>query len=366
MDQGLFPGQPDDGYCQRHTGQQVQALGNHADQGGHHTGHRLSEGMIQHDELVAEQGHADGDQGKADDFDQSVHGFHHAGLCCAAVCLGLHGQTGGIAVRAHVVHTGAAFARDDKTAGQQLVANVFGDGIRLAGDERLVHRYLSGKNGTIGGDLVARAQFRDILAHHFMDRNGTDAAVTNHFHLALGHQVEFLQRGSGLQLLHDTDDGVGGGNDQKRRILELIDNDQQHRQDHEDHIKEGQCILTDDAADALGVGLNTLVGITVGGQISRLLGGQSLLRIRVNSFDHPFFNRRFSRFFLFLWNQALFFLLDFLLRSLIRLWLELCLLHRRPSSPFPFSFLLYSIPQFFPKVKPQSLNVVLRIPSFLH
>ena len=52
VDQGLALGQPHDGHRQRHAGQQVQPLGDHADEGGHHGGHRLVEGVFLHHQLV--------------------------------------------------------------------------------------------------------------------------------------------------------------------------------------------------------------------------------------------------------------------------------------------------------------------------
>ena len=143
VDQGFPLGQAHHRDGQGHAGQEVQALGNHADEGGHHGGDGGGEALLLYQKFVAKQGDAQGNEGEADDPNQAVQGLHHLGLARPLVRLGLMGQTGSVAGRSHLVHPGPALARHHKAAGEQRVPGIFHDGVRLAGDEGLVHRHLA-------------------------------------------------------------------------------------------------------------------------------------------------------------------------------------------------------------------------------
>ena len=219
--QGLPLGQAHDGHRQSHAGEQVQPLGDHADEGGHHGGHRVGKHVLLHHQFVVEQGRPDGDQGETDEADQLVQRLHHLRTAHPLVGLGLQRQPGSIAGRPHPIQTGAAFAGHHKAAAEQLIAGVLCDGVGLAGDEGLVYRHLAGHHRAVGGDLIPRAQLHNVLPHQLVDGDGAQLAVPHHLHPGLAEQGELLQGGPGAQLLDNADDGVDHGDAQKHHVPEI-------------------------------------------------------------------------------------------------------------------------------------------------
>ena len=99
-----------------------------------------------------------------------VQGAHHLALAGAGVLFGGQGQLGGVGVRPHLVHPGPALAGDDETAGAETVPRPLGDGVRLAGDEGLVHLGLAGEHRPVGGDLAPSGELDDIPPYQLVHR----------------------------------------------------------------------------------------------------------------------------------------------------------------------------------------------------
>ncbi len=287
VDQGLLLGQPHDGHRQGHAGEQVQPLGDHADEGGHHRGHRLGELIALDHQLVVEQGRANGDEGEADEPDQPVQRLHHLGAAHPLVGLGLQGQAGGVAVRPHPVQPGPALAGHHKAAGQQLVPHVLGDGVGLAGDQGLVHRHLPGQHRAVGGDLVPRPQLHNVLPHQLVDGDGAQLPVPHHLHPGLADEGQLLQGGPGAELLDDADEGVDDGDAQEHHVLEVPGQHQQGRQHHKDQVEEGEGVLPDDLPGGLGVGGHRLVAHALLQKLGGLGGGESGFGVGENPLRLP-------------------------------------------------------------------------------
>ena len=287
MDQGVPLGQTHDGHRQRHAGEQVQPLRDHADEGGHHSRDRLGERVLLYHQLVIKQGRPDGDQGKADEPDQLVQRLHHLRPAHPLIGLGLQGQPGGIAGRAHPIQTRPALAGHYEAAAEQLVPRVLGDGIRLAGDERLVHRHLSRHHRAVGGDLIPGPQLHDVLTHQLVQRDGAELPIPHHLDPGLVEQGELFQRGPRAELLDDADDGIDDGDAQEHHVLEMARDHQHHRQDHEHQVEEGERVLPDDLRGGLCVGRRCLVPQALLQQLRRLRSGEARLRVREDALRHP-------------------------------------------------------------------------------
>ena len=106
-----------------------------------------------------------------------VQGAHHLALAGAGVLLGRQRQLGGVGVRSHLVHPGPALAGDDEAAGQQLVPRLLGDGVRLAGDEGLVHLDLAGEHRPVRRDLAAGGELHHVLPHQLVHRQLLELSV---------------------------------------------------------------------------------------------------------------------------------------------------------------------------------------------
>ena len=156
VDQGPLSGQTEHGHRQSHAGEQVEPLGNHADEGGHRGGHGVADAGLQEEVLLDEQSHPHWDESDADDPDELVQGVHHLGLTGGVALLGLQSEAGGVGLGAHPGEHRPAAARHHKAARQQLVPRRLGDGVRLAGDEGLVDLEGARDHHRVRRDLAAR------------------------------------------------------------------------------------------------------------------------------------------------------------------------------------------------------------------
>ncbi|CAN4036551.1 PQ loop repeat, partial [Dysosmobacter welbionis] len=91
----------------------------------------------------------------------------------------------------------------------QLVPRLLGDGVRLAGDEGLVHLHLPGEDRSVRRDLAAGGELYYVLPHQLVHRQLPDLSVPNDPHLRGGEEGQLLNGAFGAQLLDDADDGIG-------------------------------------------------------------------------------------------------------------------------------------------------------------
>ena len=279
LGQHLALGQANHAHRQGHAGQQVEPLGDHADEGGHHGHHRLLGGALQEDELLDEQGHADGDEQDADDADELVQGGHHLALAHGDILLGLQGEAGGVGLRPHPVQPGPAAAGHHEGAGEQLVAGGLGDGVGLAGDEGLVDLHLAGEDGGVGGDLVAGGQLRHVIPHQLGGGHGDQVPLPHYVGPGGGQQVELVHGLLGAELLNDANAGIGHGDEQKEHVVEGAHRHQQGRQHHKDEVEEGKDVFAHDLPHRLGGGVHRVVCPAVLLPLFYLVQGEPLLRI---------------------------------------------------------------------------------------
>ena len=128
------PDHPDRERDRRH---QDQAFGHHRHQGTHHPQYGLPPPGVGGEQLGVDGQQTGRHQQVGDELQNPVDttaqfGFHQGELA------GLFGQLGGIGVRADLGSAIGTGAGDDKAARHHRIAGVFGDRVRLTGQQRLV------------------------------------------------------------------------------------------------------------------------------------------------------------------------------------------------------------------------------------
>ena len=133
----LAPGQAQRADEEGDAREQHQALRHHPHEGGHRADHRVGGALVAPGQLADEEDRSDDDEAPADVAQQGVDALHQlrAGLREA---LRLGGQPLGVGVGPDGGRLEAAGAGDDDRAGQHLGPRSLVDGVRLAGQERLV------------------------------------------------------------------------------------------------------------------------------------------------------------------------------------------------------------------------------------
>ena len=189
----------------------------------------------QEDELLDEQGHADGDEQDADDADELVQGGRRLTLAHGDILLGLQGEAGG--VDSAPTRSSRARQRPDTTkAPKQLVAGGLGDGVGLAGDEGLVDLHLAGRTGVAWAGIWS-PEASSATSSRTSWAAGTEIRFPSRTTLARGAAAAgcslstvCLER----SLLNDANAGIGHGDEQKEHVVEGARRHQQGRQHHED------------------------------------------------------------------------------------------------------------------------------------
>ncbi len=184
-----------------------------------------------------------------------------------------------VGVRPHLVHPGPALAGDDEAAGQQLVPRLLGDGVRLAGDEGLVHLHLPGEDRPVRRDLAAGGELYHVLPHQLIHRQIPDLSVPDDPHLGRGEEGQLLDGALGAQLLDDADDGVGRHDEEEGHVLPVPHQQQAHRQHHENQVEVGEDVLPDDLLVAFGGRLHRAVVPAGLRQGPGLGGGEAAVRL---------------------------------------------------------------------------------------
>ena len=179
MHEGLALGQTHDAGHERKACQQIQSLGDHADDGADRARHGDGGGAVKPHELFDEHHHAERNDDHADPLDEVLQRAHHLRLLRLFGALGLLRQARDIGIRADVGQLRAAHTADDEAAREELVAGVFLDLVRLARDERLIDVAALGRDHGVGIDLVAGGKDDNVVAHELRRVHGHALAVAH-------------------------------------------------------------------------------------------------------------------------------------------------------------------------------------------
>ena len=256
MHEGLALRQTHHARHKRKACQQIQALGDHADDGADRARHGDGHGAVEPHELLDEHHHAERNDEDADPLDEVLQRAHHLRLLRLFGALGLLRQARDIGIRADVGQLRAAHTADDEAAREELVAGVFPDLVRLARDECLVDVAAILRDHGIGIDLVAGGKDDDVVAHELRRVHGHALAVAHGDGLWGREDAQLVERFLRAQLLHDADGSVDDDDAHERQVQPLLHRDHAQCQQEKQHIEVGEDVAQDDLLDRLARWVN--------------------------------------------------------------------------------------------------------------
>ena len=187
LHQRPLPAEPDHGHGHRGAGQQHEAFGDHR----HHAGHGAGEGIAPvragpnlGDEEQRPQRH----QNVGHDADEA-HDRRHQFALGDGEFARLGCELGRVGIHAHFGGTHQPAAGDHEGPAAHLVADVLGDRVGLAGQQRLVGlQPRTRQDLTVHHDLIADAQLDDVVEHDLRRADRRGGPVTHHHRLGLTDQ----------------------------------------------------------------------------------------------------------------------------------------------------------------------------------
>ena len=246
LDQHLAAGQGDRRDGERQAGEQDEALGHHPDHPGDGAGERGRHraGL----ELAPQQEPGDGDQRVLDDPQEQVDAVHELRAHQLEVA-GLAGQPPGVGVGSDRGGLEAAGAGHDDAARLHRRVDNLVDGIRFAGQQRLVDLESFGPaDDPVGGDLVAGSEGAEIVEHQVLDRHVDLGGVAHDPGPRCAQDGEAVELSFGQDLLDDADQRVRDEDEPEQPVLGLThdEDDDEHRA--EDRVEPGEHVGAHDLA----------------------------------------------------------------------------------------------------------------------
>ena len=227
-------------------GQQDQALGDDRDHRGHRRGHGLAERGVLLDQRPPEQ-QPQGHHRRAQQQDEPVE-RPLEGRARVAELARLAHQALGVGVGAHGLRAVGARALDAVRPGAQGLAGGARDGLRLAGEDRLVEpQSLAAQNAPVGHHLVARAQQHQVSGHHLRHLHLARLAVAHHRRPGRDEGREPVETPLRAGLLHDPDARVQDQDGQEDRVAPVGEDQRDDAEEHQDHVEDGQQVGPQDA-----------------------------------------------------------------------------------------------------------------------
>ena len=256
MHEGLALRQTHHARHERKARQQIQSLGDHADDGADRARHGDRHRTVKPHELFDEHHHAERNDDHADPLDEVLQRAHHLRLLRLFGALGLQRQARDVGIRADVGQLRAAHTADDEAAREELVAGVFPDLVRLARDERLIDVAALGRDHGVSIDLVAGGKDDDVVAHELRRVHGHTLAVAHGDGLWGREDAQLVERFLRAQLLHNADGSVDDDDAHERQVQPLLHCDHTQRQQEKQHIEVGEDVAQDDLLDRLARRVN--------------------------------------------------------------------------------------------------------------
>ncbi len=229
------------------AGEEDQTLGHHGDhaaRGRHERGpHAL---VLRADQLADEEDRARRDDRPSDPGDDPVDLASELGAREREL-LRLSGQARHVGIRADLGHPGPSRTGDHEAAGHELVARLLHDGIRLAGEQRLVDlQRIATDDLAVGDDLAARAELHDVVEHDLVDAELVDLAVADDQRLRGRQHRELVERVLGPQLLDDPDQRVGDDHEAEEGVLPRAAEQHDRQQDPHEQVEAREDVRPDD------------------------------------------------------------------------------------------------------------------------
>ena len=273
------------GNRQSHAGQQIQTLGNHADEGGHGALRAFLKAQVQNPVFLVEENAAHRHQRQTQEQDQPVQRADHFRFFAPGILFRLPGQHGRAAGFAHGGELHPAPAGEHNASRVNQVAGALFHTVLFAGEEGFVYIKFSGAENTVGADLIALGELHNIIPDDAVGLRAEKLSAPNHRYRPPGHQTELFHRPLGTDFLDNADDGIDHHHSQKAQVFRRGASQQQkHRQNHKDQVEEGQAVPQH---NFFFTGTGAGIGAAVKPGIQPLLNlnlGQTRLGVRVEPF----------------------------------------------------------------------------------
>ena len=182
----------------------------------------------------------------------------------------------------------AAAAADQIAAGQQRIPRCFMNRIRFAGHQRFVDLAFAAADHTVGRNLSAGREFKDVVKHHFFQRHRPLFSAADHVCTGGRKQRQLVHRAFGADLLYSADNQIAEHHAEKKQIF--IRSHQQHRcsQHRIDQIKQRAGVVPNDSSDRFGRNRGVPVDLPRQHPLLHLCVGQTIFRIdKTFSDGHP-------------------------------------------------------------------------------
>ena len=234
-------------------GEEHQPLGDHADDAGNGADHGVREIFICL-VLAPEEQEPDRNDQDRDCADDAADGALHLGGGPLS-CLRLFRELRGIAGISDLFRGHAAGPGGDEAAGEDGIARLFPDRLRLAGEHGFVELQAGGRqHRSVGDDLVAGAEKDDFVGHQLLHRDGLRAPVPEHGRAGGGDDGKLVDQGLDLQFLEDADAGIADDHAQKEHVLVLPGEENEEPQQKVQQVEIGEGMGPDDLAGGPGAG----------------------------------------------------------------------------------------------------------------
>lgn len=250
MDEDFLPTQADSGKGENRTGEKDETFGDHVDKGGYGASDCNRGRGIRDAETSPEDERADGDKSKTDVFNNVVHdgeefgvgGFDGMSILFKFVDEILLADGGG---------GGLAGAGNDEATRGECIAFTLSDIFLLAGNECLVDFDSSLFYAGIDNDLVAETKDEEIAFDYLIGGDLTRFAVADDGGLLFGEDPEFVDSFFGTNFVNDTDEGVGDGDKDKKKVFVGTNRDDHESEDEVDEIENRKGVSEDDFGDSV-------------------------------------------------------------------------------------------------------------------
>ena len=164
---------------------------------------------------------------------------------------GLLCEAGGIIVRAHPGHAGPG---DHHAPGEQLIPRRLPHRNRLPGEQGLIRLELPLQHQGVRRDLHPALQREHVPQYQFFHRKLPRFAIPQGTGFWRGQDGDLLHQLFGVELLHNSDDGVQSDDQNEQQIRPRTHQGQRDGNEDVEQIEQGAYILTDDLSGGLGDG----------------------------------------------------------------------------------------------------------------
>ncbi len=250
LNQRLLACERDRGDRERQARQQDQPFRHHPDQRGDGAGDSgLPALVVRGVELAPQQERRDDEHHQRDPAQQAGGAGDELRMCRPGL-LGLGRELGGVGLGADGRRLEPPVPGDHDGTGAHVIPGRLGDGVGLAGQQRLVDLQALGVlHPAVGDDLVAGLQLDEVISDDVGDVDLMHRAVTDDPGALGVEDAQLVERALGAQLLGDADRRVGHDDEAEKPVLPAPGGQDDHEEGEQQAVEEREDVGAQDLAD---------------------------------------------------------------------------------------------------------------------